>query len=154
MDMVNYAAARAFRRMSWRTALKITAAAAILGAGLLTACAIIDAHTHVAERRTTAEVLAVTNCNREVCGYSLSYTDSHGMPEFASIPGPQGEARPFSKTVVYYQDANPGAARFPDTDYESSNLNTFIGLSVLLILFAMVMLLVTLVKGIVAYRQR
>lgn len=139
--------------MSWRTALKITVVTGVLGAGLLSGSTIINAHAHATERRTTAEVDGVTNCERQACSYSVFYTDSHGLPELASIPGPQGQAQPYSKTPIYYQDANPSAARFPGTGYESSNLDTLTGLSVMLILFATFMLLVTLAKGILSRRR-
>lgn len=143
--------------MSWLTALKVTVVAGALGAGLLATGVIIDAHLHIPERATTAQVLSVTACYREECGYSLSYTDARGMPELAEIPGPQGEVRGLALTVrIYYQDAHPGTARFPDTVYQGSedDLNTLIGIAVITILFALFMLLVTLVKVAMFLRRR
>lgn len=144
--------------MSWRAALKVTVATGVLGFGLLTACLILSAPPHVganAERSTTAQVSSVTGCDGNWCDYFLSYQPEGELPpELVTIPGPEGEAQPSSTVKIYYQDANPGAARFPDTGYAGRNLNTLIGLSVIIILFAVFMLLATLVKFARFRRQR
>ncbi len=140
---MNYATTRYLRRTSWLTALKAAAVAGVLGIAVLVAASELSSHSHKPEQAATAQVDAITSCYRSHCGYQVFYVTAQGTPELVTIPAPAGEARLFASTTVYYQDASPGNARFPDTDYASDPSDAIYSLGVILVLFALVMLLVS-----------
>jgi hypothetical protein len=143
---MRYAAARSIRRWSWRTAFKAAVISGILGLGLCVTGAIVSDHTKPPKHAATAEVTHIINCYRNQCGYQVIYITAQEIPEMATIPAPAGEARLLSQVAIYYQDASPATARFADTDYAGNLGDPLYGLGVVLILFALVMLLLSVAR--------
>lgn len=135
-------------RVSARRALIIAVVLGAAGAGLVAGGLAMTNSRHVAERATTALVLSVGGCDRyDDCSYVVSYA-AQGLPRMARLWG-SDEPGAGSVTTVYYQVANPGTARFPDSEYPNDpndDGDTMISLGVISFLCALVMLVVGVTK--------
>lgn len=121
--------------------LKAAAVTGALGLVLAVTGLLLITHTHIAERETPAQVLATTGCYKNQCGYQVDYY-ARDKPERATISAPPGEETPMTVAEIYYQDAHPDVARFPDTEYPGQQTNDHVfATGLILILIAAVLAL-------------